>query len=151
MGGVYDWFDAMVDERGEGVAVARLTAFAKKSKAWGPPHALGYSLFGIGRKKAAVEAFRLAYRRNPSEKTLYALSTALLVAGRADESIKLLLRHDRKSRITARPLVTLANAYHARGERAKAEAALRRIRPSDREGWETLVDSAWQRLRWGGR
>jgi len=150
LGAIYDWFDAMVEENGRSAAVARLSAFSRRTKAWGPPLALGYCLFGLGRTKAGVEALRQAYDRNPSEKTLYALSGGLLVTDRADEAVELLLNHDGSKKITARPLVNLANAYLARGDRVKAEAALRRIAAAEREDWRELVDSAWQRLAWTG-
>jgi predicted Zn-dependent protease len=149
LGTLYNWFDAVVEERGPDVAIARLRALSNKTKAWGPALALGYCLFGLGETEAGVRALREAYRRKPGEKTLYALSGALLMTDRVDEAVELLQRHDKSRRITARPLVNLANAYLAQGEAAKAEGALRRISAASREDWDELVDSAWQRLKWG--
>src|SRR5882672_10201199 len=65
VGGLYSWFDAMVIEHGKKVAVSRLSAFSKKTRAWQPALVLGYCLFGLGRSKAATQAFQEAYRRWP--------------------------------------------------------------------------------------
>jgi tetratricopeptide (TPR) repeat protein len=151
VGLLYEWFDAMSAEKGPAAAAAQLAAFSKRTRAWGPALVLGYCLFGVGRAQAAVKAFREAYGRLPAEKTLYALSGALLVTDRIGEAIRLLEAHGKRRRLTARPLVSLANAYLAKGEPAKAEEALRRISPKDRAYWSQLVDSAWERLAWGKR
>lgn len=144
---LYRWFDALATERGPEEALHALRAFAATSTAAAPSLVLGYCLFGVGRRREAVDQFRRAHARRPREPTLYGLSSALIVTGRAEEALELLNAAGRRRPLTARPLVSLANAYLARGQPGHAARTLRRISARGRSDWKELVESAASRVK----
>lgn len=144
---LYGYFDALVEERGARWALQALEAWGTKARAPSVGLVLGYCLFGLGRTDEAVEQFRRAHRTRPREPTLYGLTSALIVQGRPGEARRLLAAADRRRPLTARLLVSLANAHLAEGHRAGAQAALRRITPRGASDWSELVDSARDRAR----
>ncbi len=144
---LYGYFDALVEEEGTLPAVEALEAWGRRKGAGSVDLVLGYCLFGLGRHAEAVEQFRRAHRARPREPTLYGLTSALIVTGRPAEARELLAAAGRRRPLTARLLVSLANAHLAEGHSAAAEAALRRITPRGASDWSELVDSARARAR----
>ena len=147
MEALYGYFDALVEESGTLRALEALEAWGRQTGAPSADLVVGYCLFGLGRNGEAVESFWRAHRARPREPTLYALSCALTVTGNAAESRRLLGAASRGRRLTARLLVSLADAHLAGGRPAAAESALRRITPRGASDWSELVESAWERVR----
>src|SRR3990172_5696700 len=144
---LYGYFDALVEESGTLRALEALEAWGRQTGAPSADLVVGYCLFGLGRNGEAVERFRRAHRARPREPTLYALSCALTVTGNAAESRRLLGAASRGRRLTARLLVSLADAHLAEGRPAAAESAPHRITPRGASDWSELVESAWERVR----
>lgn len=144
---LYAWFDALAAQAGSQTALAALRSLAARPRASSPSLVLGYCLFGLGRSREGVVAFERAHRRRPREPTLYGYACALLVSGNPKEALALLKAADRRGRLTARPLVCLANTYLALGKPRLAEGTLRRVTTRGARDWQELVDSARARVQ----